>query len=208
MNGGVKFFGRGFCLVPQQAVEKHRAGVHVQRTRLEVPRDLIECPVLFRGKVRKLLFRGDNAAFGDQDGKGAVHHTVGRLFHHARFVGHVRGKINIGRIEILEDGKGLSRSVRNVGIVSGNVQNRFSVIAQVAGFQHTKLTGRRKELIGELAVPEHFKNIKIQLSANRVKQLVPVNDPVGKLRVKNVRLWLGEMEPVRERKNFGVGRGR
>ena len=36
----------------------------------------------------------------------------------------------------------------------------------------------------------------------------PVNDPVGKLRVKNVRLWLGEMEPVRERKNFGVGRGR
>ena len=59
-----------------------------------------------------------------------------------------------------------------------------------------------------MAVPEHFKNIKIQLSANRVKQLVPVNDPVGKLRVKNVRLWLGEMEPVRERKNFGVGRGR
>ena len=133
---------------------------------------------------------------------------MGRLFHHARFVGHVRGKINIGRIEILEDGKGLTRSVRNVGIVSGNVQNLFSVIAQVAGFQHPKLPGRRKELIGELAVPEHFKNIKIQLSANRVKQLVPVNDPVGKLRVKNVRLWLGEMEPVRERKNFGVGRGR
>ena len=38
--------------------------------------------------------------------------------------------------------------------------------------------------------------------------MVPVNDPVGKLRVKNVRLWLGEMEPVRERKNSGVGQGR